>query len=203
MSVIITFSLAYFFSFIGSIPPGTINLLIVQLGLDKKFAVAWRFAIAAALIEYPYAWLAIKFKSLILSSPTVLDNLLLITAIVMIVLGLVNVIPTSKASSISQRFESSGFRRGLLLAILNPLAIPYWFGVTAYLEAQGWIDLSSTAGLHSYLTGVSLGSLSILVVLTYLAAKAVNLFKRNDQLKKIPGYILLVLGVYALIRYFY
>jgi threonine/homoserine/homoserine lactone efflux protein len=200
--MIISFLLAFFFSFIGSIPPGTINLLIVQLGLEKKNAIAWRFALAAALVEYPYAWLAIEFKDRIFSSPAILDNLKLITALVMISFGLWIVLSRGKSSPALQRFENSGFRRGLVLAILNPLAIPYWFGVTAYLQAQGWVNLSTRTHLHSYLAGVSLGGLCILVLLTYLATKAVTLFKQSDRLKRIPGIVLLILGVYALIQYF-
>ena len=92
-AAVLAFSLAFFFSFIGSIPPGTINLTVLQLGLEHKTSVAWRLALAAALIEYPYAFLAIKFEKLITASPVVVENFHLITAIVMIVLGVMNLFP--------------------------------------------------------------------------------------------------------------
>ena len=38
-------------SFLGSIPPGTLNILVLQLGLDNKLKAALRFALAVALIE--------------------------------------------------------------------------------------------------------------------------------------------------------
>ena len=41
------FFISYFFSFTGSLTPGTINLSAVQLGLDKKPQIAWRLALAA------------------------------------------------------------------------------------------------------------------------------------------------------------
>lgn len=202
MSVLSSFFIACLFSFIGSIPPGTINLTIVQLGLEKKLKIAWRFALAAAIVEYPYAWLAITFKTFILSSPLVIANMKLITAIVMTLLGGINVFSRADNVSFTRRFEASGFRRGIFLGILNPLAVPYWLGITAYLEAHRWIDLSSSANLHAYLTGVSIGALLILMMFAFLANKIVTISNLGTRLKKVPGFILLALGVYAFVDYF-
>ncbi|NJM24233.1 MAG: hypothetical protein HC859_00495 [Bacteroidia bacterium] len=89
--MIVTFLIAALFSFIGSIPPGTLNLTILQLGLEKRISIAWRFALAAVVVEYPYAWLAVKFEKLILSSPVITDNFKLIAACVMTALGAFNI----------------------------------------------------------------------------------------------------------------
>lgn len=203
MVLLTAFALSFFFSFIGSIPPGTINLTILQLGLEHKIKIAWRFALAAALVEYPYAWLAVKFENFITSSPVVVENMHLLTAIVMTVLGILNLWSSSKPSTFTQKFSESGFRRGIVLGILNPLAMPYWIGITAYLRSQQWLDLSSTLALQSYLLGVSLGALAILVVLMHLAKKIAQGFQHNPWIKKIPGIMMLVLGLYAFAQYFF
>ncbi|HEY0651933.1 MAG TPA: hypothetical protein VGD65_02355, partial [Chryseosolibacter sp.] len=75
------------FSFIGSIPPGTLNILVLQLGLESKVKVAMRFAIAVAIIEYPYALIAVVFEDLITSSPVIAQNFQLVGATVMTVIG--------------------------------------------------------------------------------------------------------------------
>lgn len=203
MIILINFLLSFSFSFVGSIPPGTLNLSIVQLGLEKKMNIAWRFALAASLIEYPYAWLAVVFERLITSSPLIVENFQLITAVVMLVLGLMNLRVVHKPSAIITKFNNSGFRRGILLSILNPLAMPFWIAVTAYLKSQKWIDLSSPLGLHSYLLGVSVGGLSLLILLAYLAKKVVVGLQYNLWLKRIPGVTLLLLGLYSLVQYFF
>jgi len=200
-AAVLAFLFAFFFSFIGSIPPGTINLTVLQLGLERKPTVAWRLALAAALVEYPYAFLAIKFESLITASPVIVENFHLITAIVMIVLGATNLLPAKNPSHIAQKFQSSGFRRGIVLGILNPLALPYWIGITAYLKSQSWIRLSSVFELHAYLVGVSLGALSLLGALIYLGKRIGTAFEQNTWIKKVPGLVLLGLGVYALAQY--
>lgn len=202
MEVIFAFGLAFFFSFTGSIPPGTINLTILQLSLEDKISVAWRLALAAALVEYPYAWIAVSFEKLITSSPVIVENLHLITAIVMTILGIMNIRAAEKPTQFTQKFHASGFRRGLMLGILNPLAIPYWIGVTAYVRSQGWVSLTDMLSLQAYLVGVSMGALTILVVLIYLGKRIAIGFQHNKLIKKIPGFILLGLGMYALIKYF-
>lgn len=202
MEYLLSFAIAFCFSFIGTIPPGSLNLSIIQLGLDNKISAAWRFALAAAIIEYPYAWLAVKFEDFITSSPLVVENFQLITAAVMISLGILSLwISKGPTSSFAVRFHESGFRRGIVLALLNPLALPFWIAMTAYIKAQGWIDLSTNASLHLYLLGVSLGSLTLLMVIAYLAKRVVKYFRGNILLKKIPGFTLLLLGTYAFLRY--
>jgi threonine/homoserine/homoserine lactone efflux protein len=200
--VIQSFIVAFTFSFLGSVPPGTINLTILQLGVEKKVPIARRFAFAAAAIEYPYCWIAVKFASLILAAPGIVQNLHLITGSVMILLGAFNLWSAARPSSFTARFHSSGFRRGLILGILNPMAIPFWIAMTAYFRSQRWIDLSSSLNLHSYLAGVFLGALTLLITLTFLARKLAPLFAHNTLIKKVPGIILIILGLYAFLQLF-
>jgi threonine/homoserine/homoserine lactone efflux protein len=203
MEVLLTFLIAFFFSFIGTIPPGTLNLSIIQLGLDHRIATAWRFAFAGGIVEYIYAWIAVEFEALITSSPVVTENFQLITAIVMISLGIANLWSSQKPSAMATRFSASGFRRGIVLGVLNPMALPFWVAMTAYIKSQGWADLSSALELHSYLLGVALGGIALMMILAYLAKKVVAYFQENKLLKKIPGITLLSLGLYAIIQYFF
>ena len=189
------------FSFLGSIPPGTMNLAILQLGLEHKIKIALRFSIAVALIEYPYAWIAVVFENWVTSSPVIIENFQLITAIVMTVIGVFTIWSAQKPSDFSVKFNESGFRRGLVLSVLNPMAIPFWIGITAYLKAQGWIDLSATTLLHSYLLGTSVGVLLLLILFTFLAKRLSHYVSDNKVVKFVPGVTLLVLGLYAFGKY--
>jgi threonine/homoserine/homoserine lactone efflux protein len=198
----VNFILSYLFSFIGSLTPGTINLSAVQLGLERKAHIVWRLALAAAVMEYIYAWLAVRFEDFITSTPLVIANFQLLAAIVMFILGALTLWSAAKPSKFSEKFSNSGFRRGLILGILNPLAMPFWIGVTAYLKSQHWIDLSTFFGLHLYLLGVSAGVFTLLMLVGYLAKKAITVVQhRSPLLRKIPGFAMLLLGVYALLRY--
>jgi threonine/homoserine/homoserine lactone efflux protein len=124
--------------------------------------------------------------------------------VVMTSLGVFNVLPSrdSDPDSWIQKFHDSGFRRGILLSILNPMAIPYWMGFTAYMKAQGWIDLSTPGRLHSYVLGTSLGALALLTSLTFFAHRQARYVRGNKWTRRLPGIILLILGSYAVFKYF-
>jgi threonine/homoserine/homoserine lactone efflux protein len=200
MQTVSLFSIAFAFSFIGSIPPGSLNLSILQLGLSRRMAAAWRFALAAAIIEYFYTWAAVRFESLILNSVTTFESLQLFTAGVMIVLGIVNLRTSEHSSRMARQFDESGFRKGFLLALLNPMALPFWVAMTAYLKAQGWIELQRNVDMQLYLMGVSLGGFTFLMSVAYLS-KNMRQVKDHRWLKRAPGILLLLLGFYALAAY--
>lgn len=203
IDVLSTFFIAFFFSFLGTIPPGTLNLSIIQLGLNQQINAAWRMSIAAAMIEYPYAWIAVEFQDFITKSITVTHNFHLISGLVMILLGGFNLWASSKPSRFSQRFEASGFRKGVFLSILNPMAIPFWMAMTAYLKSYRWIDLSDKMEVHAYLLGVCTGTIVLFMLLAYLARKVVSHFKTNSVLQKTPGIVLILLGFYAFWQYIF
>ena len=82
MELLWAFFIGALFSFLGSIPPGTLNLSVLQLGLENKVGTALRFASAVAIVEYPYTWIGVQFQYWITSSPMVIENFQLITAVV-------------------------------------------------------------------------------------------------------------------------
>lgn len=188
-------------SFIGSIPPGTLNLAVLQLGMEQKIKTALRFSLAVAIIEYPYAWIAVVFEDWVTSSPIIVDNFQLITAIVMTVIGAFSIWSARKPSEFSVRFNESGFRRGIILSILNPMAIPFWVAYTAFLKSQGWIDVSTPWLVHSYVFGTAIGVLILLIIFAFLARRLAHYVKDNRIVKMIPGITLLVLGLYAFVNY--
>ncbi len=177
--------------------------MVLQLGLENKVRVALRFALAVAIIEYPYAWIAVEFEHLITSTPIVLKNFELLAAVLMTSLGVLGLWTTRKPSMISVKLQESGFRRGIILSILNPQAIPFWIGVTAYLKSEGWIKLDTSLRLHSYVLGTSVGAMALLTLLAVLAQKVSYQFQQNRFVRMLPSIILLVLGLIAFFNYFF
>ena len=203
METAYTFLVAFLCSFVGTIPPGTLSLTIIELGLKGSINIAWRMAIAAALIEYPYAWVAVEFQELLTQSLEWTHNFHLVSGLVMVSLGIFSLWSASRPSSLARRFEASGFRKGIVLGVLNPLAIPFWMALTAYLKAYGWVDLSTATEVHAYLLGVSLGTLVLFMLLAYLAKSVVSHINSNAFLQRMPGTVLILLGLYAFSEYIF
>ena len=203
MDVILTFAIAFCISFVGTIPPGTLSLTVIQLGLNQHISAAWRMAFAAALIEYPYAWIAVEFQEFLAQSVEITSHFHLLSGLVMVSLGGFALYTSSKPSKFSRRFEASGFRKGMVLGLLNPLAIPFWMAITAYLKSHRWVDLSDTYEIHAYLLGGSAGTLVLCMLLAYLARSVVSHFQTNALLQKTPGVLLILLGVYSFGEYIF
>ncbi|MEY3405514.1 MAG: hypothetical protein RL161_944 [Bacteroidota bacterium] len=203
MDLVLAFILGAVFSFVGSIPPGTLNLTVLQLGLQGKTAIALRFALAVTIVEYPYAWIAVEFEFWITSRPVVTENFQLITAIVMTVIGILNLITANRPGGIAERFDNSGFRRGMILSILNPMAIPFWIAVTAYLKSNGWLKISEPLLLHGYVFGTSVGVMILLLLFIFLSRRFSGYAQGNIWVKRFPGIVLLVLGLYAFGKYLF
>ena len=201
IALLSTFFIAFFFSFIGTIPPGTLNLTIIQLGLNQRVMVAWRMALAAAMVEYPYAWIAVKFQGYLAKSVEFTHSLHLVSALVMISFGALMLWASARPFRLGKRFEESGFRKGIAIALLNPLAIPFWVAMTAYLKSYDWIDLSDNMKLHEYLAGVSAGTRVVLMLMASLAQRVIRYFKYDSVLKKTPGVVLILLGLYSFGEY--
>ena len=201
LPLITAFFLGLFFSFIGSIPPGTLNITVLQLGIEKKVNIALRFSLAVAIVEYPYAWIGVVFESWITSRPVIIEHFQLITAVVMTVIGIMNLMASNKPGGFVAGLDQSGFRRGAILSILNPMAIPFWIAITAYLKSNGWLDLSTRWLVQSYVIGTSVGVLLILFIFIFLAGKFSGYAQGNKWVKKFPGIVLLVLGLYAFGKY--
>jgi threonine/homoserine/homoserine lactone efflux protein len=189
-------------SFIGSIPPGTLNILVLQLGLQNNRKAAFRFSLAVAVVEYPYAWIAVESEEWITRSPLIQANFSLVASIVMVVLGLYGLWSARQPAASSGKFLGEGFKSGLILSLLNPQAIPWWIAVIAYLKAQGWISLNTHFEKHFFILGTALGSLALLILLAVLAQRLSGFFQNSRMLARFPGALLLALGTFALVKYF-
>lgn len=200
-SVIVPFLLGALFSFLGSIPPGTLNMAVLQLGLEGKTKIALRFAAAVAIVEYPYAWISVEFESWITSTPVMLQHVRLIAAAVLTVAGILFLLSSSRRSGVIKRFDESGFRKGMMLSILNPMVIPFWIAITAYLRSSEWLTIDSVAALHSYIFGASVGTWLLMVTLIFLSNRVSGYVRNHIWLRRIPGFVLLILGFYSFGKY--
>jgi len=191
------FLVGLLFSFLGSIPPGTINLSVIQLGLQNQLRGALSFALAATAVEFVYASLAVEFQIFITSNTSITENFQIISALAMMALGIINLSKKRLHEPPQLGQGHRNFKKGLLISVANPLAVPFWVAVTAYLQNHQFIVLTSPYLFWGYLLGISLGTLVLLLLVTQLAQKFRNLFQNNLLVNKLPGLIFVGMGLYT------
>ena len=201
----LTFIVAFVVSFLGSIPPGAINLSVLQLSAEGRADAALRFALAGMLVEIPYAYIAIRFQALLEQSPWLTDNFKLIAAVVLVTLGITSLLSKkrNRAQGFMKKFHESGFRKGILVGILNPMAILFWIALTSYLVQHDWVDLGTTSREVAYIAGLAAGTIVFLLILIVAGKRLTPYFRENAVLQKLPGIAFILLGIYSLASYFH
>ena len=195
------FAIIFLISLFGTIPPATINITVMQLSLKKQAKSAVFLSLGAAMLDTVYAGLAVKIQQFLSDRIEVTNYFYLLAALVLIFLGVASLLskPTQVAVEIKDD-RRMGFVKGLILGALNPLAMPFWLGVTSYLLLQDLISLEG-ANYWSYIAGVFLGEFGMLMVIVRIG----NRFKRVSDnrmiVNTIPGIALLVLGVINMVQW--
>lgn len=197
-----TLIVAFIVSYIGSIPPGTINVSVMQLAILHKRRAAIFFALAASLVEFVYTGVTVQFHIFLNNNEVIADYFRVITSIALIGLGLSNIFSKSTSSSVKVDTKLTGrhgFARGLLLGFLNPMTIPFWLAITTYLENDTWINVEGY-GFWMYLVGLSTGTFCLLLTVNALGKPFTKIADNPFLVHKVPGFLLFGLGVYFLLK---
>jgi len=135
----LTLFLGILLNMVGYIPPGNINLTVVQITITRGIRQALYFIGAFSTIEILFTFGVMRFVQW-LSSEIVLDNIIDVVMIFMFgILGLITW-RSRKEMPKADYSKKDSIRYGMLLGVLNPMQIPYWLFVGSYLISQEWIS---------------------------------------------------------------
>lgn len=197
--------ISFLVSYLGSIPPGTINVTTMQMAVLGQRRGAFFFALGASLTEFVYAGITVRFQIFLSERPVITENFQIITAVAMLALGVVNMfgkVDSKKFSSTLELKGRNGFRLGIMLGVLNPLTVPFWLAVTAYLQSNSWIGLNGI-NFWVYLIGISTGTFVLLLTIMKAGLKFKTLAKNAFLVYRLPGIIFISLGLYNLFDWLY
>ena len=124
----------------------------------------------------------------------------IISGTVLILLGIVNLtkqkLPNSQAEIGEKR---NAFKKGVLISLANPMAIPFWLAITVYLQNMGWLNLSDT-NYFIYLAGISSGTFLLLLLLAQLGSRFSFIRTNKFILYRIPGLTFMFMGIYTVFQ---
>lgn len=203
LSVFIHFGLGFITSFIGSIPLGSINAMVVRISITQTMGAAIKFILGATFAELFYSFLCVHFSGFLLTIPKLEFYIQLISIPVFILLGFLYwyAKPKSEETTASRSDDRNNtFAQGLSIGFLNPLQIPFWLAYTAYFLSVGWIQ-ETTLLLNIFILGIISGSSLLLYMIAKFSSSFGSRFNIKDQtINRITGGLFFLLSLYQAVK---
>lgn len=143
--IFLTFFIGLIANFIGYIPPGNINMALVQIAINKGIKQAMQFIIAFSCVEFFFTYFIMNAADW-LSQQVHLDTAIDWVMVVLFgVMGVITWVHRKKAPETKKESSHDSIRYGILLGFLNPMQIPFWMITGTYLITHEWIETGRLA----------------------------------------------------------
>jgi threonine/homoserine/homoserine lactone efflux protein len=155
-------------SFLGSLPPGTMNIAATQVTAQQGQKAGILYAIGSMLAEVIIVRLALSGMRRLIRRHRVFYFLELLTAVLLLTMAIACFVAAVQMNDIAHILPGNAwhpFWTGVLISALNPLHLPFWLGWTTILMNKE-ILLPQAKMLNIYVCGIALGT--ILGFLTFI-----------------------------------
>jgi threonine/homoserine/homoserine lactone efflux protein len=191
-------AIGFILGFVGYLPLGNINMSVVQMSVSGSRRKWQTFILFAALMEFIYCFGCLYGMERLLQQPQLIVFLNWSAVIIFILLGLLTVALSFKNDHSST--TSSGLRRGVFVAIFNPLQIPFWLIWGVYAFQNGWIK-SEVISIAIFSLLCSLGTIAVLSLYAIAGKKLVAKLNVNKAiLNRFIGSLLILLAVFQTVK---
>lgn len=181
-----TFSAA----FMATVPPGLLNMNAAKTSVEKGKLNGIIFSLGVSTMIMMQAVIAVYISKFLYKNPGVVDVLLQIAVLVFALLAIYffmaarkNKKKVIKEVNISKR---NSFLKGMLLAAINLLTIPYYSGLNIMWNASGWIKFQ-VWDIVIFVVAAGCGTFSVLYMYTIYFNKLEN---KTNRFSKNSNYIL-------------
>lgn len=198
-----TFSAA----FMATVPPGLLNMNAAKTSVKKGKTNAIIFSLGVSVMVVLQAYIAVLISRFLYRNPEVIDLLLKIALAVFAFFAVFFFISARKEKEQKVKMvkfsRKNSFFKGILLAALNLLTIPYYSGLNAMWNASGWIKFEIW-DICIFIFSAGLGTFAALYLYAVYFRKLetkTHTFSRNSNYI-LSGLMVLLLMI-TIIRIFY
>ena len=201
--LLILFFATFSAAFMATVPPGLLNMNAAKTSVEKGKLNGIIFSLGVSSMIMLQAVIAVYISKYLHRNPDVVEVLLKIAVLVFAFFAIYFFIAARsnkkkkvKAVDISKR---NSFFKGMLLAALNLLTIPYYSGLNIMWNATGWIKFE-VWDIVVFVLAAGCGTFSVLYMYTIYFNKLEN---KTDRFSKNSNYILSALMVVLLMMTIY
>ncbi|TDQ33222.1 LysE family transporter [Zeaxanthinibacter enoshimensis] len=205
--LLILFFVTFSAAFMATVPPGLLNMNAAKTSVKKGKMNGVIFSLGVSTVVMIQAYIAVLISKFLYKNPEVIDMLLKTAIAVFAFFAVYFFIVAQRENQISMKrvkvSKKNSFFKGMLLAALNLLTIPYYSGLNAMWNASGWIKFK-VWDIAVFILAAGGGTFTVLYLYTVYFNK---LEARSHRFSRNSNYILsalmLVLLVITMIRIFY
>lgn len=192
-------------SFVGSLPPGTLNLGVSNYMFHHNLAGAFGFSIAAISAEM----LIVRIVLVVIRRLDVLKRFYLFFSFLACIILLLLAFNLLNAAWQMQQFDIvlpfttlHPVLAGLLLSLINPLHIPFWTGWIALLKSKKILDDQSSS-YNRFVLAIGVGTALAFLLYSTAGNYIINLLRQKQVLLNwLIGIILLISALAQLYKTF-
>jgi threonine/homoserine/homoserine lactone efflux protein len=190
-------------SFLGTLPPGALNITATQITAGQGRQQAIIFALGSALAEAIIVRLALTGINKIIAKPLLFQLLELITAGLLLTMTIGCFIAATQVggnANIFPNYHFPPFTSGVLMTIVNPLHIPFWLGWTSVLISKQ-ILTAKPVHFNWFISGTALGTFCGFLTFIYTGQFLIRSFETNQFFVCLAiGIILLIISLLHISR---
>lgn len=191
----------------ASAPPGLLNMNAAKVSVEKGKKSGVVFSLGIAVMVMVQAYLSVRIGKFLLRNPEVIKGLLIAAMVVFATLAIYFFFKKEKKETPNE-YKVPGktrndFVKGLFLASLNFLQIPFYSGLNTFFSSQGLMTYDIIDEVL-FILAAGLGTFSVMYLYVFYFNKMeskTNKFSKNSNY--ILAVLMLVLLVITIIRTFF
>jgi threonine/homoserine/homoserine lactone efflux protein len=202
MQYLIHLAMGFVMSFLSLVPPGMLNMTAVRTTIHRNRNEGVWFALGAALVVVPQAFIALVFARYFGENPHIVERLEIAGILVLFLFSVIFFLQArKKINPEGSRKKGKSFVIGMLMSSMNMLSIPFYLVLTSVLENKGLLQTEQPY-INIFVGGVFLGAFSLFIVYVRFAGiiqKKARFIARN--INYILSILFLALGILTLIKF--
>lgn len=206
MTFLFVFVLAIFFSSIGVLPPGMLNMTAANISMKQSYFLAKKFINGVLVIVAIQSFLGYYFATFLEQNPEVMRNLKLVGISIFSILtiffigkGIQSIMHSHKIDTHTKISKLPPFSHGLLLSAINVFPVPYYAFLSLYFSAFISHFFSTLIGIL-FISGSVLGTGLVYHIYAYFFKRFEN--KMAFFSNNINFIIALITGSVAVLTYY-
>jgi threonine/homoserine/homoserine lactone efflux protein len=182
-------------SFLGSLPPGMMNIAGTQIFRSKGTGEAFFYVTGFMLAEMILVRITLSGMNRLIRNQKFFHFLEWITAAMMVIISISCFISANSMEEVTFILPGlvlPSFLLGIVISVLNPMHIPFWLGWSTVLINKGILTTRSRQ-YNIYITGIATGTIAGFAVFISGGQYLLQIFQSNQFLLNcVIGFVLLI-----------